>query len=413
MYKKNIKRVFTAYYYFMNEKVMFKKKYLKAKNPCIFLLTVLFIAVLFFTSCGEFRSFDGPEQPDLGSINKIKIYLSEEDKNKLYNSLFDHDYAHCTYRENSHVYDGWIKIRGDVSRAYPKKSFTLKFIHANEEKKYSLDASFKDPSQARNCLAFEAYRYMGLPVPKTEAAALFINDVYIGCYTKIELYTADMLDPVFGTCEMFKCKFKDMGNDLPVYYLSEKKIIEDNDFSSLSRLISYADNMPDVQWLDFVNNNFHIELTAKYLFVHGYLSVTDTSKKNFNVVYNGKYALLPWDHEANMRRNYNGNAVLSSNDSFTGDNMLISRLLMEGSPIRAAYIEIFKDEITNHVNPDPLVEKLLEEKDEIYNSIRDAVKYDNNRYYNADLFEDDMRPGGLIEAFFSEREGEIPSWLKP
>ena len=368
-------------------------------------LIVLFFLFSLF-SCGEFIGFDDPDEPDLGDINIIKIYLSEEDKNKLYNSLFDDDYAHCTYKENGKVYDAWIKIRGDLSRAYPKKSFTLKFIYGDNEKKYSLDASYKDPSSARSRLAFYAYSEMGIPVPQTEGAALFINDVYIGGYTKIELYTADILDPVFGESEMYKCKFEDMGNDFPIYYLSEKKIIEDDDFSNLSRLISYAENMTDSDWLDFVGNNFHIELTAKYLFVHSYLAVTDTAKKNFNVLYNGKYALLPWDHEANMRRSYTGSEISSNNYSFEGDNMLMSRLLMEGSPVRDEYIKIFKEEITD--NPDPFTDKIRTEKDRIYNEIKDAVEYDDNRYYSYDLFEEDMKSGGLIDIFLEERESEVP-----
>ena len=378
-------------------------------------LLFYYLLLLSLSSCGEFIGFDDPDDPDLGNINKIKIYLSEEEKNKLYNTLFDQDYAHCTYEEKGHAYDGWIKIRGDLSRGYPKKSFTLKFTYGSKEKKYSLDASYKDPSQARNRLAFEAYRYMGLPVPSTEGVALFINDVYIGCYTKIELYTAEMLSPVFGKAELYKCKFEEMGNDFPIYYLSEKKIIEDDNFSNLSRLISYAENMTDSQWLDFIKNNFHAELTAKYLFVHSFLSVTDTTKKNFNVVYNGKYALLPWDHEANMRRNYNGSAVSSSSDSFRGDNLLMSRLLMEGSPVRDEYIQIFKDVITANpvLDPDPFTESIRANKYKIYNEIKDAVRYDNNRYHSYSVFEEDMKSGGLIEDFLDDREGEIPSWLKP
>ena len=90
------------------------------------ILLLFFLFSLF--SCGEFIGFDDPDQPDLGDINEIKIYLSEEEKNKLYNTITEDDYAHCTYKEDGRVYDAWIKIRGDLSRAYPKKSFTLKFI---------------------------------------------------------------------------------------------------------------------------------------------------------------------------------------------------------------------------------------------------------------------------------------------
>ena len=376
-------------------------------------LTFIYLFILSLISCGEFIGFDDPDQPDLGDINKIKIYLSEDEKNKLYDSLIDDYYAHCTYKEDGRVYDAWLKIRGDLSRVYPKKSFSLKFISGDDEKKYSLDASYRDPSSARNRLAFYAYSEMGLPVPSTEGAALFINDIYIGCYTKIDLYTDKIINTSLElkNSEMYKCKFDDMGSDFPIYYLSEKKIIEDNDFSNLSRLISYAENMTDSDWLDFVNNNFHIELTAKYLFVHSYLAVTDTSKKNFNVAFNGKYALLPWDHEANMRRNYSGSETSSDNYSFEGDNLLMRRLLMEGSPVRDEYIRIFKNEITDHA--DLLTEKIRSEKDRIYNEIKDAVKYDDNRYSSYDVFEEDMKPGGLIEKFLNEREYEIPLWLKP
>lgn len=376
------------------------------------LILICFLLSPFF-SCGDFIGFDDPDEPDLGSINKIKIYISEEDKNKLYNSLFDSDYAHCTYKENGRVYDAWIKIRGDLSRGYPKKSFTLKFTNGSDEKKYSLDASYKDPSQLRNRLAFTAYREMGIPVPDTEGIALFINDIYIGCYTKIDLYTAELLDPVFGKSEMYKCKFDDMGNDFPLQYLSEKKIIEDDDFSNLNRLISYAENMSENDWLDFVENNFHIELTAKYLFVHSFLAVTDTTQKNFNVVYNGKYALLPWDHEANMRRNYTGGEISSADYSFKGDNILMSRLLMEGSPVRDEYISLFRSEIPDTPGPGLLAEIIKNEKDKLFTEIEKAVKYDDNRYYSYDVFMDDMKSGGLIDKFLDEREGEIPPWLIP
>ena len=54
-----------------------------------------------------------------------------------------------------------------------------------------------------------------------------------------------------------------------------------------------------------------------------------------------------------MRRDYNGIFIPSAYDSFLGDNLLLNRLLIPGSPVRDEYISIFKDEITNNPGPDP------------------------------------------------------------
>ncbi len=384
--------------------MIFSDDQIQCKNTHNILL--LFI-VLLLSSCGNFVGFDGIGEPDTGSTVKIRLYMSDKGIEKLYNSVADDDYAHALYRDIKYACDSWIKIRGDISRAYPKKSFTLKFEKPGYDEKYALSASFKDPSLIRNRLAMAAYRYMGLASPAVEGAALFINDSYIGYYTKLELYSEVELKKEYGNLELFKCKFDSMGNDFPLHWLSEKQFPDKADFSSLNILISCAKYMNESEWNSFVQNNFDIEKTARYLFIHNFLAVTDTVQKNFNIVYNGKYSFLPWDNEANMGRTYTGAETSTSDYPFAGNNMLTKRLLQEGSPVREQYIELFKDDLLISA----LVFFLKAEIAKYKNEIENAVRYDRNKFHKYSEFLDEVSPGGYLEEFLSRRAGERPYWL--
>lgn len=380
---------------------MKKKRYKNAEA------LLLFFFSFFFLSCGNFIGFDDIGEPDTGRVKKIHLYMSDEGLDKLYNSLAEDDYAHALYRDGKYACDSWIKIRGDVSRAYPKKSFTLKFESPEHDEKYALSASFKDPSLIRNRLAMAAYRYMGLASPAVEGAALFINDSYTGYYTKLDLYSEEGLRKEYGKLELFKCKFDSMGNDFPLHWLSEKQFPDKADFSSLNILISCAKYMNESEWNSFVQNNFDIERTAAYLFVHNFLAVTDTVQKNFNIVYNGKYSFLPWDNEANMGRTYAGKIIATHNYSFGGNNLLTKRLLQEGSAVRERYMELLADDFLIS----GLVSFLLSEIAGYREEIEKAVKYDLNKFHKYDDFLEEISSGGFMEEFLTRRPGEITAWL--
>ena len=87
----------------------------------------------------------------------------------------------------------------------------------------------------------------------------------------------------------------------------------------------------------------------------------------------------------------------------------MQRLLMEGSPVREKYIELFKAE---HASGS-LKGYLKGKRAEYYTEIQSAVRYDRNRYFSFEEFEGDAGPGGMIDTFLDERAGEFPDWLKP
>jgi spore coat protein CotH len=348
----------------------------------------LFLFCLFCFGCGNFTGFDNPDVPDTGNLKKIKLYFSNTEFGKLYNSSFEDHYACCLYKDGVNTYDVFLKIRGDISRAYPKKSFTLKFENIKIKERYALGVSFKDPSAIRNIIAMDIYDYVGIPgIPERECIALFINDTYMGYYTKIKLYEEKDMQKYYGKSELFKCKFNSFGNDMPIHYLSEKQFPDDDDFSTLDRLVAYTKNMNDDEWQNFIQKHFDIENSARYLFVHNLLAVTDTAEKNFNIIYSkqtGKYSILPWDNEACLGRSYSGNVNDISAYEFDGDNMLMRRLLGKGL-IRERYKQLVNG-TAGEKTIDDITKKIKELADIYYDKIDKAMKYDSRRFYTYETF---------------------------
>ena len=224
---------------------------------------------------------------ELGPIKKIRISLSPEAMLELYPTVKADDYAPCTYEERGRKIEARIRVRGFTSRLHAKKSFTVKMKLNGESLKYSIEGN-----SVQNRIAFFTYNLAGLRVPDTEGAALFINGEYLGCYTKIKLYDQDTLkNDYYGISgQLFKCYFPKMGYDQPLSGRSEKKFPDDNDFSRLERLIYNVTYMDNEEWSRWLEANADRDLIARYMIVHDFLAVKDTSLTNFCVYDYGKFS---------------------------------------------------------------------------------------------------------------------------
>ena len=377
--------------------------------------------VLLITGCGEFIGFSDPPEPDLGDIAKIRIYLSETALSQLYDSVFEDDYAPCTAVENGVRRDAWIQVRGFTSRAYPKKSFTLKYEAEGEEVLYALERL--TGSGASNRLAMYAYSIAfldgetqngkALPAPDVSGLALFINDTYLGAYNKITIYREDELRAHYDgkPAELFKCFFLDMGFDMPLESLTEKKFPDDDDFASLNTLIYNAHYLIDPEWKSWVDSHINRDDIVRYLVVHDYLAVADTFQTNFYVYNYGKMLMLPWDNEASFR---------IGSTEYGGDNLLTRRLAQDptirsqyNSEMQRLFLSGTADLATDPRGFDPLnpettdniVDDLIVEANRIFTEIDRAMYYDPTSYVTYEIF---LAAQADKLSFLYNRSAEIP-----
>jgi spore coat protein CotH len=361
----------------------------------VFQLIMLFLVFLLF-NCTSF-----PE-PEIGDIEKVRLHLDQDSLKELNESEGSDDYTTCVYEDSDVKANALVKVRGNISRRYNKRSYTVKYTSREGTIRYALDGSYKDPSHIRNYLCLYTYREIGLPAPPAERVGLFINGVYMGYYTRIEMYSQDGLDLHYGrSSELFKANFNNIGYDIPIHGNSEKKFPDEDDYTSLDILIANAKSMDDQSWITWIQTYVNVEDIARYLVVHDFLTVTDTVQKNFYICYYGKYSILPWDNEASIRRRYFGAPFDSVNYSLGGNNLLTRRLMQPGSPIRTRYIALFKELFIDNSD---LTDKLINKVNELYAEIDRAIYYEPIRFWD---YVDFVNEKDFILTFLNERKGEI------
>lgn len=317
------------------------------------------LSLLLF-SCGEFVGLADNDDPDVGSVSKVKIHLTDRETETLYGSVSTDDYARCRIEKGSWTGEGKIKVRGYTSRMHSKKSFMLKI----DGKKYVLERG-QSGGGVDNRIAMRAYQLAGLPACDTETIALFLNDEYIGCYNFITYYDENEI-----AGELFKCYFEDyndLGANNPLASLSEKKFPDDDNFANLEHLVSACVTKSDEGWREFVNRYVDVEKFASYLAVHNFLTVKDTFRTNFYICFDGKFYFLPWDNESCIYSNISGYDL-------SGDNQLVRRLTSVPE-VRAAYNSRV-NELFMTPGPENILSVLREEAAEMYGEADLPVRND-------------------------------------
>jgi hypothetical protein len=353
----------------------------------------LFAMLIFVNACGEFLGFSSLPEPDLGDITRIEVHLSPESLQKLYNSVAVDDFAPCIYEENGSRIRAFIKVRGFTSRLYPKKSFTVKIETDNNTRRYCLESFC-----IQNRIAFFAYKKAGLCVPDTEGVALSINGEYIGCYTKIEIYNEADLNKHYNTHsgQLFKCHFRTMGEDVPLHFRSEKQFPDNDDFSLLDNLIHNVAHMKDMEWEDWMKKNIDEDDIIRYMIVHDFLAVRDTSIQNFYIYAHKKMLILPWDNGVSMNP--------EKLPAIGGHNLLTKRLLEDPS-MKTRYNTQMETYFLQ-AGEQNIVGSLQSELDRIYDEIDRAVYYDPTYYIDYEEFLDKKE---RLHSFIANRHDTIPA----
>ena len=382
-----------------------------ARIPFYLLLTALFLSLL---SCGQFIGTDDFASPDIGSVLKIESLFTEDNLVKFQNTASkpEEDFVPCRTVIGGKNTDALMRVRGFTSRTEPKKNYTLRLIDSRgDEVPYALMTEAGTWMKNRIIMyAYNNYKYKGKALtaaPETEASALFVNDEYIGYYSKVDIYTQSMLESYKkgDISELFKVHLVSY-SETPLYSKSEKKFPEDNDFSSLETLIYNVKTMSDSEWENWVNNYIDIDDFIRYMVIHDFFGVTDTTIQNFYIYNYGKMVILPWDNELGMDLDFS---------DFYGHSELTDRIL-EIPSVRSEY-EAEMNKFAVSVNPadpdydlyyDNFLDALKDKIGDWYSESYNAVKYDPVFYHNVNDFTE-MK--NYILDFIDNRPGEITKYI--
>ncbi len=354
------------------------------------LLLLIFVFSAF--SCGEFIGFGEFSSPDLGTITKTKIRINEAQLKRLYDSVSktESSYAPCRVETPHYRNSAFLRVRGYTSRGKPKKNFTLKQFVNNRYEKYALSPCYK--TWGKNHILMYAYNRVGLFAPEVKSTALFVNGKYLGYYSSSRMYDPTSLKEFFhgNGGELFKVHL-DSYSENPLYSKSEKKFPKNNNYTSLERLVYNTEHMTPSEWRSWISSNFDWEMAVKYLIVHDFFAVSDTTKQNFYIYHDKKYVILPWDNEISFDINY---------FSIGGDSK-ITKKLMDIDFVKTKYKEEFNYYFINGAGTEGVLKaEITAEINRIYAEMDKSVKEDPVFYYS---YNDFLRCKQSVIDFYDDR----------
>ncbi|MCF7811941.1 CotH kinase family protein [bacterium] len=244
------------------------------------------------------------------SAVELRSYYVECDADEfeyILNHPLEERYIDCTFSYNDSAWqDVRIRLRGESSREYPKKSYKVNF---NSDKRFygrdklNLAGEWTDTSYCREFFSYDLYRRAGLPAAGALFTQLYVNQNYMGLYLDVEQIDECFLDytdlpdnAVIYKADVAGCLLKPTDRFDLVW--SKKNYVETG-FYDLLNLIEWIDTTPNEWFFNELSKYFDPDELARVIAVNSLLANSSTYYHNYYLVRDidedGLWHILPWD----------------------------------------------------------------------------------------------------------------------
>lgn len=303
-------------------------------RPLSFILSIFFLIAF---GCPAIASEFSPE------LRTYRITCDQDQLTNLITYSWRNDPIPCVYADDSGaVISGEIRLRGESSRGYPKKSFKIDFpvtARYGTRDKINLNSAWTDASFVREYLSYDLFRRAGLPAPKCRFVKLFINEVYYGLYLDVE-----QVDKIFlsdrgldDSAPLFKAA--ENGSMLTHGEIEaglwERETGDETDFTELRNLIDWLSDVPDGSFYDGLNIRFDVDKLSRIIAVNALIGNSSTYYHNYYLVRfrgeAGRWEYIPWDTDQSFYYHYSRTSpsYYRSGHQTIGTNELIRRCWLD------------------------------------------------------------------------------------
>ena len=240
------------------------------------------------------------------NIKEYFIYCDSLDLVYMNDNYKYNDYIPILFTEGSQKRSAKMRVRGDSSRDYDKKSLKIKItdsLSINSKKVFNFNAEYTDLSSLRSFVSSKIFKELNYPCFSTSFAKVFINDKFHGLFIEVENMDKEFLknNGLNTKGNLFKATRDGacLNSVEEIEKKWEKKTNKNNDFTPLAQLISDTKDLPDNEFYDFVLNNFHYTMLIDFLAINSFIANGSTYYHNYylyqDFANNGKWIFLPWD----------------------------------------------------------------------------------------------------------------------
>ncbi|WP_417520588.1 CotH kinase family protein [Marinobacter sp.] len=171
----------------------------------------------------------------------------------------------------------------------------------------TLNNNRQDPSNARQCLAYEQFRQAGIAAPRCNYARVRVNGEDLGIFTNVEPIKKPFLARAFGDDEgnQYEAQTADFGTWLSQRF--EKKTNErENDRSDLQS-VTDALALPDEQLMNVLPQLVDVDEFIRFWAVETLIGAWDSATGNANNFHiyrapdTGRFHFIPWGADTAFR----------------------------------------------------------------------------------------------------------------
>lgn len=212
-----------------------------------------------------------------------------------------------------------FRLRGNTSRLSDKKSFKVSFNTFMSQQwkgleKLNLNGEHNDPTISRAKICWDLLKDMGVPAPRANHVALYINGDYRGLYANVEHIDEEFVERRFGNKDgnLFKCLYPAdlayLGEDPNAYKIAPfgrraYELItneEEDDYSDIANFISVLTQTELSELPCELEAIFNVDTYLRALAFDVLSGNWDGyyNKNNFYLYHNtatGKFEYIPYD----------------------------------------------------------------------------------------------------------------------
>lgn len=292
-------------------------------------------------------SDDGVPKPE-GSTQLYHLHLTcNADSFRLIQERFSEDiYISSTVECDGRRWEGVrLRLRGDSSREFPKKSMKLKFSKKSPfldgRKTLNLNGEFLDPTYMRQALVTRLFAANGLPCFSVNHAVVHVNGVMMGIYAVVENVDAQFMERVKLAPESRLYKATRDGaclsefEDFRVLW-ENKSAANDSDWAPLATLIAQLNQTSDADYHRLVHTVFVYDELVTAIALNMLVGNRSTYYHNYFICREPqslRWRYLPWDLDntfvlKSVKDLYQRGNLSDWGDAFMASNPMFERALV-------------------------------------------------------------------------------------
>jgi len=293
--------------------------------------------VLLLASCSQEKTVH---------IVDVKTYHIQCDSiafDSIHDNFKENIYLSATVTSQEEQKQVKMRLRGDSSREYPKKSLKIKVLDGAQLAQktiFNFNAEYKDPSFSHSYFSSLVFKKLNYPCFSSSMAKIYVNDKFHGLFLEIENMDKDFLirNGLNTKGDLYKAT-KDgacLYSATEVDRKWEKKSNKKSSWAPLFKLIEDLQEVSDEDFETYIKANFHYAYLVDYLAANIFIANGSTNYHNYylyrDAENNGKWMLIPWDLDKSLSYyNWKPFAYHSTSSDWENDNPLIERCYLNSS----------------------------------------------------------------------------------